>query len=150
MTQEEFESLLADGSKTLQGDIEWQADEDHSPAVEFQAPIISQSGLPIELRGTYNQKLEKLSYAIILRGVGRIYALDMGQDHRNPDGQFTGEIHKHRWTVLFRDKEAYVPNDITEPSSNPLAVWQQFCTEFNLVHNGIMHAPPPIQGIIDL
>ena len=96
------------------------------------------------MKGSYNQLINCLSFVIILSGVGRIYALDLGKDHRNPDREMTGDKHKHRWTEEFRDKQAYVPDDITEAAAKPLAVWKQFCLEENIVHSGTMIAPQPI------
>lgn len=70
-----------------------------------------------------------------------MYALDLGKDHRNPEGVRIGEKHKHRWMDGFRDTSAYVPVDITETWDRPLAVWDQFCAEARLRHDGMMHAP---------
>ena len=74
--------------------------------------------------------------------VGRIYGLDLGKDHHNPQCNQVGEKHKHKWTEQFRDKQAYVPDDITEAASDPQAVWKQFCGEARLSHNGTLPAPP--------
>jgi hypothetical protein len=57
-----------------------------------------------------------------------------------------GERHKHRWTERFRDKEAYVPEDITAPASQPLDVWRQFCAEAGIEHQGRLFPPPPHTG----
>ena len=47
--------------------------------------------------------------------------------------------------VLLRDKEAYVPGDITVPPTDPVGVWKQFCAEAIIQHDGTMHQPPAIQ-----
>jgi hypothetical protein len=57
-----------------------------------------------------------------------------------------GEKHKHTWDERLRDKEAYVPDDITADVSDPLTVWAQFCVEGKIVHRGVMQPIP----IIDL
>lgn len=141
MNQADFEVLLADETKIIHGDIHWFDDEDHSPCVEFRAEIESEIGHPIFIKGSYNQLAQTLSYVIIHRGSGRIYALDLGKDHHNPDCNFLGERHKHRWREAVRDKEAYVPVDIDAPATSPLQVWEQFCTEANIQHVGVMHPP---------
>jgi len=146
LTNTEFETILNDTSKRIDGDIAWQEDEDHSPSVEFRAEVVSDAGWPLFIRGSYNPLIPALSYVMILKTAGRVYGLDLGKDHHNPQCDQIGEKHKHKWTEQFRDKEAYVPNDITESASDPVAVWQQFCTEANLTHNGAMAAPPPMQG----
>lgn len=145
LTNGEFEAILADASKRIDGDIEWHEDEDHSPSVEFRAEVSSTAGWPLFVRGSYNPLIPALSYTVILKTEGRIYALDLGKDHHNPQCNQVGEKHKHKWNEPFRDKEAYAPDDITAPADDPVAVWQQFCTEASLTHNGTLKAPPPIQ-----
>lgn len=148
MNQCDFDVLLADPTKRIVGDIEWVEDEDHSPSVEFRSEVESDPGYPLLLKGSYNVLAGALSYTLVHRGSGRIYALDMGKDHHNPDCHYVGEKHKHKWREPVRDKEAYAPPDITAPVTDPLAVWPQFCREANLVHQGVMHAPPAIQMVI--
>jgi hypothetical protein len=143
LTQIEFDSLLADTTKRIDGDIDWTEDEDHSPSVEFRAEVKSDAGYPLFVKGSYNALAKALSLALVHRGVGRIYALDLGKDHHNPTCQYVGEKHKHTYTEQFRDAHAYVPSDITAPVDAPLSVWRQFCAEANIAHTGTMHAPPP-------
>jgi hypothetical protein len=145
LTQAEFEALIADSSKRIDGDISWAEDEDHSPAVEFRAEVASTPGYPLFVRASFNALARTLSYALIHRATGRIYALDLGKDHHNPSCTNVGEKHKHSWTESMRDKEAYVPSDITAPTSDPLTVWKQFCAEASITHSGQLHSPPPIQ-----
>lgn len=145
LTQAEFEVLIADTSKMIVGNIDWSEDEDHSPAVEFRADVRSTAGYPLFVRGSYNSLSKSLSFALVHRTTGRIYGLDLGKDHHNPDCHFVGEKHKHRWNEPIRDKEAYVPPDITAPVTDPVAVWSQFCAEAAIVHSGSLSQPPAIQ-----
>lgn len=139
MTQAEFEAIVADASKRIDGNILWSEDEDHSPAVEFRAEVISAPGYPLFTRGSYNREARKLSYVLIHRGEGRIYGLCLGTDHHNPPCDYVGERHKHRWSESLRDKEAYVPADITVGANDLHAAWQQFCSEARIIHNGVLH-----------
>jgi hypothetical protein len=145
LLQPEFEELIADTTKQIEVNISWNEDEDHSPAVEFRVEVTSNAGYPLFVKGSYNVLTLKLTYALIHRAVGRIYALDLGQDHRNPDGNLVGEKHKHRWDERYRDKKAYVPTDITAPVTDPVKVWEKFCQESKITHNGIMQELPPLQ-----
>lgn len=145
LAESEFESLIADPSKTIVGDIDWSEDEDHSPAVQFRADVRSNLGYPLVVRGSYNALSRTLSYLLIHPGTGRIYALDLGKDHHNRSCQFVGEKHKHRWSEMHRDAEAYVPDDITAPATDPQEVWRQFCAEARITHSGNLNAPPPLQ-----
>jgi hypothetical protein len=142
MMQNDFEVLISDASKRIFGDIHWDEDEDHSPSVEFRAEVESDAGYPIFIRGSYNAFALTLTYALIHRGSGRIYALDLGKDHHNPSCPYVGEKHKHRWNEKVRDKEAYVPSDITAPVNDPIGVWKQFCIETRIEHLGRMQQPP--------
>ena len=140
LSQDEYNAIIADDTKFISGNIEW----DHrrnSPAREFRADIHSSEGYPIFLKGWYNPYSGKLSYAIVHRSYGRIYGLDLGADHQNPDGRFVGEKHKNYWVPGSRDKWAYVPPDITETWDRPGEVWSQFCEEAKLTHAGMMFAP---------
>lgn len=123
LVNSEFESILADGSKRIEGDIVWKEDEDHSPAVEFRAEVLSAVGWPLFIRGSYNRLAGTLTYALILKSEGRIYALDLGKEHHNPTCSQVGEKHKHRWTEQYRDKDAHVPKDITASVTDPCSVW---------------------------
>ncbi|MBD2635847.1 hypothetical protein H6G52_10805 [Limnothrix sp. FACHB-881] len=143
LNQEEFEALINDPNKLIEGDITWK--KERSPWSGFKVNIISPSDYPIVLKGNYNPIIAKLTYAIIHCQVGCIYRLDLGQEHRNPDGERIGETHKHRWYEPLRDKQAYVPPDITAPATDPIQVWQQFCQEAKVIHNGIMTPPPAPQ-----
>jgi len=144
-TETELAALLADTSKAITGDISWAEDEDHSPAMEFRAEITSQAGYPLFVRGSFNPLAETLTFALIHASSRRIYALDLGKDHHNPSCTDVGEKHKHRWTDRFKDKDAYVPDDITQLATNPVAVWTEFCAEAKITHNGVMHPPPAHQ-----
>jgi len=143
--QSEFEAILTDTSKHIDGDIKWKSDEDHSPAVEFRVPVLSTSGFPLFVNGRFNDLARTLSFHLLHSGTGRVYGLDIGADHHNPTCNRIGEVHKHRWSDTYKDKEAYVPGDITAPINNPVLVWQQFCSEAKIIHNGTMDVPPPVQ-----
>ncbi|MGC9260570.1 MAG: DUF6978 family protein [Phycisphaerae bacterium] len=145
MENAELETILLDGSKTIAGDIKWSEDEDHSPATEFRAEVDSADGWPLFVRGSYNPLARALTFALILKPVGRIYALDIGKDHHNPTCQQIGEKHKHRWSEQFSDKQAYVPEDITAGVDDPVRLWEQFCTEAKIVHNGKLETPRTVQ-----
>lgn len=145
LTNAEFEAILADTSKEIEGDLQWSADEDHSPSVEFRAEIRSDPGWPLFVCASYNPLAKTLSYTLILKTTGRIYGLDLGKDHHNPRCNQVGDKHKHRWREQFKIKEAYVPNDITEPVDDPVAVWRQFLLEARIAHEGRLTAPPDVQ-----
>jgi hypothetical protein len=142
LTESEFATILDDGSKRIEGDIAWAEDEDHSPASEFRAEVRSAAGWPLFVRGSYNAHARTLTFALILKTEGRIYALDIGKDHHNPQCDQVGEKHKHRWTQRYRDKEAYVPADISAAVDDPRGLWVEFCREARITHNGALGAPP--------
>jgi hypothetical protein len=120
-------------------------DEDHSPAVQFRVEVGSDAGYPLQVNGRFNALAGTLSFTLIHRGTGRIYALDLGADHHNPTCQCVGEKHKHKWMDQFADKSAYVPDDITVGVDDPVEVWRQFCAEAKISHAGELQRPPAAQ-----
>lgn len=145
MNQGEFEVILTDERKFIEGDIDWKDDEFKGPVAEFRVELQSSMGYPLIVKGSFNRRLKKISFSIFHPSVGRIYGLDMGLSHKNPDGSVVGDTHKHRWSELFKDKQAYVPKDITASPDEPIEVWKQFCLESGITHQGAMHTPPPLQ-----
>ena len=148
--QADFDAMMSDRDKVIDGDLEWAGDEDHSPAVEFRVEVRSATGYPLFVSGRYNPFAETLSFTLIHRGAGRVYALDLGADHHNPGCNRVGEKHKHRWTEQYRDKEAYIPDDIVAPWHEPAEAWKQFCLEAMIEHRGVLHPTPPLQEELPL
>lgn len=146
LTDVEFASILEDDTKRIVDDVVWTEDEDHSPALEFRVNVTSESGWPLFVKGRFNSAARTLNYALILTTEGRIYSLDLGKDHHNPQCDQVGEKHKHTWSERYSDKEAYVPDDIDAPLWDPVSVWTEFCVEAGIQHDGKMNEPPAIQG----
>ena len=96
MNQGEYEALMSDTTKRIDRHIDWTEDENHSPAVSFLVEVLSDPAYPLYAKGYLNRAARKLTYVLIHRAEGRIYGLDLGKDHKNPDGAFVGEKHKHR------------------------------------------------------
>jgi hypothetical protein len=145
MIRAEFEALLADESKLIDGDIHWQVDGDHPLWVEFSAIVHSAGNYPLIVKGSFNQTIPALAYCVLHKTFGRIYGLCLGKGHKNPGGEQIGPKHKHTWRGdLLREKEAYNPEDITAPPSDPVNAWSQFCNEANIRHDGKLSIPPGI------
>jgi hypothetical protein len=72
ITQREFDAILGDTSKRIEGDLDWREDADHSPAREFRVEVTSDSGWPLFVVGRYNPCAGTLSYPLIDRGAGHI------------------------------------------------------------------------------
>ena len=141
LTDSEFQAIVADESKEIAGDLSWTPDRGRKNAVGFRVPVLSTPRYPLTLVAYYHPNAEKLSYVLIHRPAGRIYGLDLGDTHRNPDHRLVGPIHKHTWSEEHRDRRAYAPPDITESWRDPVAVWRQFCKEAHLRHTGTMQNP---------
>lgn len=151
-TQREFEILLADQSKKITDDIRWLPDQFNAPAQRFRVDVLSEPGWPLKVQGWWNPDSAKLSYTLIHTEAKRIIGLDLGDvEHHNPDcerKQGRGKqcscpvgTHKHRWTVEFKARFAYVPADITATWDKPLDVWRQFCEETSITHRGTLREP---------
>ena len=137
LSQSEYEAIIADDTKIITEDIAWQPSNNPQAQI-FRVDVESEN--PLFVQGWYNPFSGKLSYTIVHRDVGRIYSLDLGRGHNNPDGQPVGDKHKNYWRDGHTDW-AYVPQDITAPMNRPTEVWEQFCTEANIRHTGAMGSP---------
>lgn len=145
LTDQEFATILDDTSKRVTEDVIWRRAMGHSSASEFRVAVQSDAGYPLDIVGRFNPAAGKLSYALIHKSAGRIYALDLGSAHHNPTCERVGDIHKHRWSEAFKDKQAYVPADVTADWQQPVEVWRQFCDEAKIKHTGRMSPPPAEQ-----
>lgn len=146
LSQDEFELLINDPDKFIKQDISWNDDTNHWPSCKFKVDIESDIDYQIMINGQYNPYKQKLTYLILHKPSSKvIYRLDLGQNHRNPDGKMVGEVHKHRWQFPYEDKFAYFPQDITAKVNDPVQVWSQFCKEANIIHSGKLNSPPPFQ-----
>ena len=141
ITQQEFETILNDATKRIDGNIAWREDANRWPACTFRVAVLSSTEHSLEIASRWNPKAGKLSYVLLRRGTGRIYALDLGRLHTNPSGESVGSVHKHRWTDALMDKWAYAPSDITAPWDRPVEVWQEFLNEVTIRHDGELQLP---------
>ncbi|TAF51244.1 MAG: hypothetical protein EAZ61_11045, partial [Oscillatoriales cyanobacterium] len=62
LTQEEFEVLINDPAKSIEGDITWKAER--FPWSGFRVEIHSSAGYPLFLKGSYHPIISALSYHI--------------------------------------------------------------------------------------
>lgn len=144
ITDAEFAEILGDTTKRVDADIVWQPDSDHLPAQEFRVPVVSSTINVLHVIGWYQPYSGKLSYTVIRSGTGSIYRLCVDSPHRNPDRQWLPGTHKHAWTEIHTDHNAYIPLDISATWHDPESAWKQFCTEFHLEHRGRFQ-PPVLQ-----
>ena len=151
----EFDAIMADETKNIREDITWDIPKPTSKIAKFRVKVSSVNGYPIFIDGSYNRLLEKLSYSIIHRGIGkRIYGLDLGASpadgHVNPDGSIPGANHIHSWTDEFEDMVAFSSDKyIYSIVTNPIGVWKEFCELAKINFNGLIEEIPPLESIID-
>ena len=141
ITQEDFDALLANPAKRVLGNVAWTRDRGGAPASSFRVEVHVDPPIPLTAVGRFNPSTRKLSYSLIHGQAGRIYGLDLGAAHRNPDGALLCGTHKHRWTAERTDKMAYRPPDITAEWDDPVSVWKQFCAEAKICHTGVLDPP---------
>ena len=146
-SEQDSQSIIDDESKSIDHGLIWRDVRNHPPAKEFQANVATADGHPLIVCGRYDRRAKKLSFTLIHGGVGRIYALDIGAPHRNPTGELLGVKHKHRWSVSFRGKVAYVPDDITVRWDQQVEAWEQSCAEAKIVHAGTLPVPMDQQEV---
>ncbi len=135
----EIEAILADPGKRIVGDLRW-TDDDPAGAREFVATVTGPTG-ELLVRGQRCARAGSLRFALLLRGVGRIAALDLGHDHQSPDGRRSGELHYHRWRPGHRDHLA----DPLDPITDLADAWRRFLALTHITHDGQLADPAPTQ-----
>lgn len=132
----EISQILGDRDKRIAGDLRWLPDDNHGH--EFVAPVLC-STAELVVRGQRCTAAATVRFSLILRGVGRIAALDLGHAHTHAPGEF----HLHRWQPNLRDRTAEPPGDPL-PADLP-AAWRLFCRLARIQHPGLLFDPPPAQ-----
>lgn len=138
----EYKAIIDDDAKSITENIVWHNALDDPTVQEFRVNVDYPNADAMVINGRYNPSAGKLSYTLFMPSVGRIYGLDLGASHRNPNGERTGDTHKNYRAEGARDNWAYNPEDITASWDDPVEVWRQFCAEANIRHTGIMRLPP--------
>ncbi len=139
LSQEEFESIIADDSKRIVGDIAWRKDPDHRGAFAFAVPVDNAAGRLLRATGWVHLPGRRLSYSLILQAT-RIAGLDYGKTlrHRNLDGTRIVGDHTQHWLAEANRAEAR-PLPVGMPDWDDLvAAWRRFCAEVGIVHVGRM------------
>lgn len=137
MTKGEFDALLADSGKVIEGDITWSQDKSLSYVTGFSVKLESQSGYPLTIRGSYNRVVKKISYTLIGPNGFRIFAVDYDRKHGD-----AGKFHVHSW-----DGTKCVATKATAPmkvAHDPATLWKWFCEQAGIEHKGTFGTPPPL------
>ena len=57
MTDQEFEAIVTDATKRIEGNIRWEEHPQHAGVQEFRVRIHSDAGYPLFLIGRYNDAM---------------------------------------------------------------------------------------------
>ncbi len=145
MTEAEISALLADTTKRIEGDIEWQVDKPSPHVAYFRASVLSEEiDVPLFVKVTYNRILRKTSMALFSQTDGRLFGIDVGKDHYNRKQGLVGD-HRHRWRQGTRDRIADAFEVSAEIKEDPVKLWRLFCQEANIRHDGTLLPIPPQQ-----
>lgn len=91
LSKEEVDRLIK-LDKIIYEDIVWQ--HSHKKVYKFAVEIDIGENYELKLVGTANFLVDKYSYVLLIDGE-RVRAIDIGEDHHNPDCYYTGEYHFH-------------------------------------------------------
>lgn len=142
----DYKAIIDDEAKSITENIVWHDAPNSATAQEFRVNVDYPEVDALFIKGRYNPSAGKLSYALVIPRVGRIYGLDMGRNHNNPNREAVGTTHKNYWVEGAEDDWAYAPEDITASLNDPVEVWRQFCAEANIRHTGTMARPSTNRG----
>ena len=133
---DEISAVLLEPDKRVVGDLRWSDDEDLT-GHELLAPVTCPGGELLVVRGQRCPAAGTLRFALVLRGVGRIAALDLRHHPAHAELQF------HRWTPGRRDPCAPLPPGAH--ADDERSAWALFCRLTGIRHDGALLDPPLTQ-----
>lgn len=142
MNKDHVNAFLHGLAMRIEGDIHWLPDRRNSLAFRFRADVRTSDPNDHHIEGWYNPDSEKLTFTLFRPDRGRIYGLCMGISHPELDIENPRRPHKHYWTDARRDRNRYLPDDISADWTNPAEVWSEFRQESHLEHDGQFYGPP--------
>lgn len=138
VTQVEFDALIADRTKRIEGPIAWIPDQSGT-VFEFRVKVISAGGDQLTIKGSHNRKLGKTTYTLF--STDRIFGADYDRKHGD-----AGSFHVHRWDANRQTSTATKADAGIEIGKDPLRLWKWFCEQAHIKHEGGALAPlPPVQ-----
>lgn len=145
ITEAYVDEFLLNAKLMLRHDIYWVQEYTH---YKFKVPVENEfeSNIQLLLIGTKNIYVRDYSYCLLLNN-NRIRSFDPFKSHKNNlpnDKRRIEGSHKHKWCDITKDKNAYVPTDITNPEDMELSL-RQFMNECNIRFYGRITMPPPSQ-----
>ena len=142
MTQGEFDALIADSTKRIDGAIVWNQDK-QGIVFEFRVRVVSESGDQLFVKGSHNRKLGKTSYTLYT--TERIFGVDYDRAHGN-----AGNFHVHKWDSEKQKCLAESAEASTIIGRDPQQLWKWFCDLTSITHNGALQPLPPVQRSLGL
>jgi hypothetical protein len=137
VTQAEFEALIADLTKRIEGTISWSQDKS-GVVFDFRAKVKSDSGDQLSVKGSHNRKLGKTSYTLFT--TDRIFSVDYDRNHGD-----AGNFHIHAWDASRQKCVAMKASGQIEIARDPLRLWKWFCEQAHITHDGVLESLPPLQ-----
>ncbi len=136
LDEDEVDTVLA-SAKYIDENVEWRRQAGHQT---FSVEVLSkEADYDMALVGSVTEQTGYLKLHLFV-GPQPITMLHMGKAHHNPNCErLTGKVHKHRWSDAFREKEAYVPDDVDTATWETLL--RSFLKECNIEVRGRFAAP---------
>lgn len=153
LSEDEINNFIENIRKIINAhQIRWQYD-DRRKIYKFQLKV--ETPIPeysARLVGEHNPRNDKTKFALLLND-RRIRCLEYGPTarHTNPNGTKIRGLHKHKWTDLYEDREAYVPEDID--TTSPEKAFRCFIEECKIEFKGkLLPIPsrPTRQEVLDV
>lgn len=140
MDRAQFVALRDQPDKRINGDISFQRKQDLRPQLMADATIERSGGPPLRITMLYNPETGTKGICVIPPGAeGPVCRLDVdGQRHRD-----AGRSHKHALQTPECPRRN-LPDATARPELSGLTmkqVFDQFCSEANIVHAGTFHEP---------
>ncbi len=123
--------------KHIDQNIQWKT---HGGYKTFSTDVVSEEAdYEMILVGSLTEATGYVKFNLFV-GSQPIAMLHVGKIHHNPDCErLEGKVHKHRWSDAYREKRAYLPNDIDVTTIE--SGFRSFLNECNIELRGRFVAP---------
>jgi hypothetical protein len=159
LSQAEVDRIFREGF-VLVDDVRWSPQANNQNWLQTGAFLDSQRETSIRFNMAVSLLRPEKYTLVVLRGEQVLRRLDVRGSHGNPamvGGQvWKRQTHKHRWTDIYADKEAYTPPDISADKAaftrnEYETTFREFCTESNIDFKGQWQDPPQhAQGTLNI
>lgn len=140
MTLAEFDQLWNEEDKCIMEDIQFGACNSSGGSFCFEKlQVVCQSGMPLEIYGTYQCETGAITYNFVVQGIGPVTRYDAG----GPEHKDATRFHRHvpQSHTDFRQNLPYAEPRADLQGRTAEEIWTVVCSEARISHTGAFFPP---------